>query len=142
MPPLPELRTVTSACKVALPMRLPQLTVSTLEILLWVGIIGSQWDGAFTASGHGRVPRPMYGVALGVAFPPARVVPCAVGVALAPLLPPLQAASASEIVKRSTALRSRYLARAESFCHIFRVLQGSSGKKDKGVFLTYVCTGT
>src|SRR5579875_504387 len=142
MPPLPELRTVTNACSVALPMRLPQLTVSTLEILLCVGMIGSQCDGAFTASGQGRVPRPMYGVAVGVALPPVTVVPCAVGVALAPLPPPLQATSTSEGIMRSNALRKRYLARAESICRIFRILQGNNSKKVRGALLLYECTST
>ena len=85
-------------------MRLPQLTVSTLEVLLCVGIIGSQWAAAFTASGQVCVPSPIPGVEVGVVFPPATVVPCPVGVALPPL-PPLHAPSMSVAVERSINFR-------------------------------------
>ena len=91
-------------------MRLPQLTVSTLEVLLCVGMMGSQWAGAFTASGQGRDPNPIPGAVVGVVFP---TVPAgAVGVGLAALLPPrLHAVSIRTTVKRSIALINRRLER-------------------------------
>src|SRR5260370_22578107 len=82
MPPAPWLRNVTSACRVGTPIRLAQLTLSTLEDAL-VGIIGSQYAVVFTTSGQGCTPSSTCGVGVvtGVVPPVVVGVPWLAGVA-------------------------------------------------------------
>src|SRR5437588_10637190 len=90
--PEPSLRTVTSACSEGVPLRLPQLTLSTFEVEVGA-IIAVQCAGSFTASGHGCTPSRTTGVCDTVAvavkpFPPFELgEPRAVGVALPPFPP-------------------------------------------------------
>ncbi|HTD18962.1 MAG TPA: hypothetical protein VK667_05455, partial [Ktedonobacteraceae bacterium] len=74
------------------PLRLPQLTLSTFEVEVGA-IIAVQCAGSFTASGHGCAPSRTTGVCDAVAvavkpFPPLEPgEPRAVGVALPPFPP-------------------------------------------------------
>src|SRR5579885_471439 len=98
MAPVPCARTVTSACNVGVPIKLPQVTLSTCAP---VGgcTIAVQCDGDFTASGQGCAPSAMPGVAVteGVAFAAGVPLPgFGVGLPPFPLLPPpLHALNAS-----------------------------------------------
>ena len=86
-----------------MPIRLPQVTVSTCVTPFCVGIIASQWASAFTASGQGREPKLIYGDAVAV-MPLAELLPdavvCVTGIEELLLLPlPPHAASVKLTIK-------------------------------------------